>query len=1036
MQTFVTILRACACLAFLGGAATPLQAQTEAATFDPPNSLVIPRLENWQDPVTVDGELGEGRWRQAAVIPSFNSVWGKNEQAIQQSSARIFYDTENLYIGLVFNEEKMASIIHGIPAGQAEDAPVNSNDDCCEILIAPEGDPHRYFVLKFTPSGARFDAQASSDIARGGRFQFQDDWNGDWSIATALGAESWSAEVRVPLDLFAREGEFVGVPVAGQSWRLNICRVASTSGEFSAWNKSPKGFQVPESFGEIVFRGWEHGEIVLEGVSPGEMIVGSNTFTGTIRNASDRDASVKLQAVLSRKITDPEELTETEKQRAWEIPRRLVPLHEESLSLAPGATREVRFVYTLHDGGLKTVGVQLTWERMKMNIYSGSAYRNVYPLLETNQRHRRQLEDLRKRAAATGTLTGRYRPLADGFAAGLRAAEGELAALMASAEQWDARVAASQQLDERLEALERTFANELVPAYWAVTRGREELAFCVGSIHPTEKVFRDDLFRGSIGEEVAIAMAANEYESAQFVILYLDKMAGEIAFSATELVSEDNPEDMIPVSNLEFQVVGYIDIGDTGKGTRVGAWPDVLYPETRVAYNGYPLQPVMLTVKTDKAQVAGLYKGSVSFTGSDGQAIVIQLQVRVYPFALPDQKSLRSSFWFSTYRPRNYYGGKLGGEFFPVSLYTEFAEILGRYQMAPSPRGDILSRMIRLKRNADGSIGFDFSRIDPYWEASLASGANVLYIDSLPSSFFLEPEKNWIPRAILVDPVSGAESDYVAEDPEQMAAAYIRAVVDHFKERGWFDRAVIQVSDEPWGSTKQQQIRDAVTRLRLLAPDLPVVSAGTVRGKMNLDGYIDIWCPQFRQYNPDDYADMKEGEKLWLYQCLYKPFFPTYTIDRPGIDPRIAAWICWKTGAEGFLYWTATMWDSPAIIKQKMAGDNRWIKEQWLFPWDDMPGDGCFIYPEKERLVASFRAQAIRDGFEDYEYLVQLDSHYRAAVAGGKLPPELRQRAETLLAIPDPIVKSCMSWTKSPGDLEATRRAIAETIVELQEGRR
>lgn len=66
----------------------------------------------------------------------------------------------------------------------------------------------------------------------------------------------------------------------------------------------------------------------------------------------------------------------------------------------------------------------------------------------------------------------------------------------------------------------------------------------------------------------------------------------------------------------------------------------------------------------------------------------------------------------------------------------------------------------------------------------------------------------------------------------------------------------------------------------------------------------------------------------------------------------------------------------PAGKPEKLA--NRWIHEEWGFPFQNAPGDACFIYPTKDGVIASLRAQYIRDGVEDYEYLAIL-KHYRDA---------------------------------------------------------
>ena len=88
-----------------------------------------------------------------------------------------------------------------------------------------------------------------------------------------------------------------------------------------------------------------------------------------------------------------------------------------------------------------------------------------------------------------------------------------------------------------------------------------------------------------------------------------------------------------------------------------------------------------------------------------------------------------------------------------------------------------------------------------------------------------------------------------------------------------------------------------------------------------------------------------------------------YMIDRPGIEPRIAALICWKFQARAFLYWAPEQWvaggANTPVNRKKLQ--NRWIHEEWGFPFRSFPGDGCLIYPAKDGVIASLRAQYIRE---------------------------------------------------------------------------
>ena len=65
---------------------------------------------------------------------------------------------------------------------------------------------------------------------------------------------------------------------------------------------------------------------------------------------------------------------------------------------------------------------------------------------------------------------------------------------------------------------------------------------------------------------------------------------------------------------------------------------------------------------------------------------------------------------------------------------------------------------------------------------------------------------------------------------------------------GYWPRAVLQVGEEPWSEKQQRAIRETVANMKARYGEIPpVVTAGAVRGKTNLDGSVDIWCPQVPQ---------------------------------------------------------------------------------------------------------------------------------------------------------------------------------------------
>ena len=104
-------------------------------------------------------------------------------------------------------------------------------------------------------------------------------------------------------------------------------------------------------------------------------------------------------------------------------------------------------------------------------------------------------------------------------------------------------------------------------------------------------------------------------------------------------------------------------------------------------------------------------------------------------------------------------------------------------------------------------------------------------------------------------------------------------------------------------------------------------------------------------------------------------------------------------------------------------------------------GDGRFLYPPEaagdgrpgapvhDGPVASIRLEMLRDGIEDYEYLVLLQ---RELMSRPDLSEQQRSECEQLLQVPASITSDLTTFTTDPAPIEARRRAIAQAIAGLR----
>jgi len=297
---------------------------------------------------------------------------------------------------------------------------------------------------------------------------------------------------------------------------------------------------------------------------------------------------------------------------------------------------------------------------------------------------------------------------------------------------------------------------------------------------------------------------------------------------------------------------------------------------------------------------------------------------------------------------------------------------------------------------------------------------------------------------------AGRIGGYVQGTPEYEAlmASQGRQIVEHFKAKGWLDRAYMYWFDEP--DTKDYEfVADGMKLIKRAAPGLTRML--TEQPEEGLIGNVDLWCPVVSKIGPETIAERrKHGERFWWYLCCgpRAPYIGLF-IDHPAVDLRVWAWLSRKWGVEGQLVWTSNYWTStaafpPPDIQNPWADPMSYVSGYSYKPgqigyWGN--GDGRFLYPPNRDVkndkrkhlcgpVHSIRWELLREGIEDYDYFVLLDQLIAKAKASGKARRLVRD-AERLAIVPDTVITDDKTYSKDPQPLHDHRRQLAETIERL-----
>ena len=180
--------------------------------------------------ITLDGVLDEDVWRTAVPASDFvQAEPHEGEAATERTEVRLAFDRSALYIG-VFCRDSASS---GLIVNDIRKDFAAGEQDTFEVILDTFADRRNGFVFVTNPVGAKSDTQ----IANEGR-EVNTSWDAVWSVATKVGPDGWSAELRIPFKTLRFERG------ANRVWGVNFSRRIRRKNETDYWSPVPRVYNL------------------------------------------------------------------------------------------------------------------------------------------------------------------------------------------------------------------------------------------------------------------------------------------------------------------------------------------------------------------------------------------------------------------------------------------------------------------------------------------------------------------------------------------------------------------------------------------------------------------------------------------------------------------------------------------------------------------------------------------------------------------------------------------------------------------------
>ena len=451
------------------------------------------------------------------------------------------------------------------------------------------------------------------------------------------------------------------------------------------------------------------------------------------------------------------------------------------------------------------------------------------------------------------------------------------------------------------------------------------------------------------------------------------------------------PDPLIPVATAPEAARGAFD-AEKAFGDKA-LWND----SQKLAVDGFKgefalaaneTRALWLRFRTSPDTKPGVYEGALTLRGEDGASLDVPYSVEVLNFTAPETKVAAI------------YDARISHDYFGEGSREEKLRKIEEklLERKLNPDNPVAAPKFSYDK-ATGTASADWTEYDAdasrYFDEL---GGKAAYF---PGEFYLF---GWGVPPKTVDgeapypgewPYEGADRSRLRPEYKRAYQAKLKLFWDHVKEKGWADKLVLYISDEPFYGKPEiiDQMKALCDMIHEVDPKIPIYSSTWVYVPDWL-GYLDVWG--VGHYGGVSEAALRTirnaGGRIWWttdgQMCLDTPLCAV---------ERLLPYSCVAHGAEVYEFWGATWYtcnpyDSASHFYISQS-DQPGVRYYVRYP----NGDGYIFYPGDPlglpgAILDSIRSEQAREGVEDAGWLVGLQN----AVAAAPDSPE-RTKAQRAL---------------------------------------